>query len=64
MDKQFAEFLGVCLLEKLVTKTATESITNLESIYIVRKHDNLIPSIFVVFDQELTGLELLWVHAV
>lgn len=38
--------------------------TNLESVDVVRKYDDLVSSIFVVANQELTRLELFRVHAV
>lgn len=38
--------------------------THLEGVNVVREHNDLVASVLVVLDQELTGLELLWVHRV
>jgi hypothetical protein len=41
-----------------------ETATHLQRVHIVGEDDNLVTPIFMVLDQELARLELVWVHAV
>lgn len=38
--------------------------SHLECKHIVGEHDNFVSSVFVILDEELARLELIWIHAV
>ena len=68
MNKQFPQSSGISLQvgdqRSLQKAKRTRLFAHLESKHVVRKNDDLVPSIFMVFDQELTRLEFVWVHAI
>ena len=45
-------------------QTVVITMTYLQSIDVVRKHNDLVSPILVILDEKLTRLELPWVHAI
>jgi hypothetical protein len=67
VDSCLAELLCVFLVQpgdQRMAARPVQSGTHHERIHVIRKDDNLVAAPFMVVDQELTSLELVWVHDV
>ena len=64
MDVKFSKALRVRLLKGQSAILLSFPFTYLQREYVIREDDDFISSFFMIFDKELTGLELVRVHTI